>query len=275
MEYFSLTLHTLLEPTSFAVMLGSVVLGIVFGAVPGLTSNMAITLLLPVTFKMTAKLGITTLMSIYVGGMSGGFIAATLVGIPGTPSSIATCFDAYPLSQKGQTTKALGAGILGSFLGTFLSTIIAVFFCPLIAKAAVNLGPWEYFGLCTMAITLVISLSKGNMFKGLAAAFIGLFLSAVGYAPFDATARFTFGVNSISGGINMVALMLGTFAVYQVILNYATDQQNLPTIEKANIRGIGVTLKELRDNVVNIVRSFLIGLWIGFLPGMGAGIFPG
>ena len=272
MEYFSLTLHTLLEPTSFAVMLGSVVLGIVFGAVPGLTSNMAITLLLPVTFKMTAKLGITTLMSIYVGGMSGGFIAATLVGIPGTPSSIATCFDAYPLSQKGQTTKALGAGILGSFLGTFLSTIIAVFFCPLIAKAAVNLGPWEYFGLCTMAITLVISLSKGNMFKGLAAAFIGLFLSAVGYAPFDATARFTFGVNSISGGINMVALMLGTFAVYQVILNYATDQQNLPTIEKANIRGIGVTLKELRDNVVNIVRSFLIGLWIGFLPGMGAGI---
>ena len=272
MEYLSLTLHTLLEPTSFAVMLGSVVLGIVFGAVPGLTSNMAITLLLPVTFKMTAKLGITTLMSIYVGGMSGGFIAATLVGIPGTPSSIATCFDAYPLSQKGQTTKALGAGILGSFLGTFLSTIIAVFFCPLIAKAAVNLGPWEYFGLCTMAITLVISLSKGNMFKGLAAAFIGLFLSAVGYAPFDATARFTFGVNSISGGINMVALMLGTFAVYQVILNYATDQQNLPTIEKANIRGIGVTLKELRDNVVNIVRSFLIGLWIGFLPGMGAGI---
>ena len=99
MEYLSLTLSTLLEPASFAIMLGSVVLGIVFGAVPGLTSNMAITLLLPVTFKMTAKLGITTLMSIYVGGMSGGFIAATLVGIPGTPSSIATCFDAYPLSR--------------------------------------------------------------------------------------------------------------------------------------------------------------------------------
>ncbi|MCH1951999.1 tripartite tricarboxylate transporter permease [Enterocloster sp. OA13] len=272
MEYLSLTLSTLLEPASFAIMLGSVVLGIVFGAVPGLTSNMAITLLLPVTFKMTAKLGITTLMSIYVGGMSGGFIAATLVGIPGTPSSIATCFDAYPLSQKGQTTKALGAGVLGSFLGTFLSTVIAVFFCPLIARAAVNLGPWEYFGLCTMAITLVVSLSKGNMFKGLAAAFIGLLLSSVGYAPFDATARFTFGVSSISGGINMVALMLGTFAVYQVMINYAMDQQNLPEVGKANIKGIGVTLKELKDNAVNIIRSFFIGLWIGFLPGMGAGI---
>ena len=260
------------HPVTLSLIIGGVVAGIVFGAIPGLSAFTALALFLPITFGMEPVNGIAFLISIYVGGVSGGLISAILLGIPGTPSSIATCFDAYPLSQKGQTTKALGAGILGSFLGTFLSTIIAVFFCPLIAKAAVNLGPWEYFGLCTMAITLVISLSKGNMFKGLAAAFIGLFLSAMGYAPFDATARFTFGVNSISGGINMVALMLGTFAVYQVILNYATDQQNLPTIEKANIRGIGVTLKELRDNVVNIVRSFLIGLWIGFLPGMGAGI---
>lgn len=124
MEYFSLTLHTLLEPTSFAVMLGSVVLGIVFGAVPGLTSNMAITLLLPVTFKMTAKLGITTLMSIYVGGMSGGFIAATLVGIPGTPSSIATCFDGYPMAQRGEAGKALGTAIVFSFVGGIFSALI-------------------------------------------------------------------------------------------------------------------------------------------------------
>jgi len=266
------TLQILLQPTCLAVMLGSVILGIIFGAIPGLTSNMAVTLILPLTFKMTSNLGISTLMSIYVGGMSGGFIAATLVGIPGTPSSIATCFDAYPLSQKGQTTKALAAGTIGSFIGTFFSTLIAIFFCPLIAKVAVKLGPWEYFGLCAMAITLVVSLSKGNMFKGLAAACIGLLLSSVGYAPFDATARFTFHITSISGGINMVALMLGTFAIYQVIINYATDQQKLPDVSNSKISGIGITLQEWKDNIANIIRSFLIGLWIGFLPGMGAGI---
>lgn len=265
------SLATIFSPQIFLVMLGSVILGIVFGAIPGLTSNMAVTLLLPLTFKMTSEMGITTLMSVYVGGMSGGFIAATLVGIPGTPSSIATCYDAYPLSQKGKTKKALQVGILASFLGTFLSTLIAMFFCPLIAKVAVNLGPWEYFGLCTMAITLVISLSKGNLLKGLTSAFIGLFITAIGYAPFDATERFTFGIMEFSGGVNMVALMLGTFAMYQVLINFAKKEQNLPDVKAAGMTE-SLTLGEFISNISNIVRSFLIGLWIGFLPGMGAGI---
>lgn len=253
-------------------MLGGVILGVVFGAIPGLTGTMAITLLLPITFTMPAELGIMTLLSIYVGGVSGGFIAATLVGIPGAPSSVATCFDAYPLSQRGETTKALGTGIIGSFIGTFFSTIIAVLFCPLIARFAIMLGPWEYFGLCVCAITLVISLSQGNIFKGMASACLGIFLSSVGFAPFDASRRFTFGIVNINGGIDMVALMLGLFAIYQVATNYALETQELPAIQSKKLRGIGLTLKELKDNTVNIIRSFMIGLWIGFLPGMGAGI---
>lgn len=146
-----------------------------------------------------------------------------------------------------------------------------MFFCPIIAKVAVNLGPWEYFGLCTMAITLVISLSKGNLLKGLASAFIGIFIASVGYAPFDATERFTFGVTEFSGGINMVALMLGTFAMYQVLINYAKKEQNLPDIKSSGMKE-GLSINEFASNISNIVRSFLIGLWIGFLPGMGAGI---
>lgn len=272
MSAFLTALATLCQPASLLLIMLSVILGIIFGAIPGLTSNMAITLLLPLTFKMTSTLAITTLMSIYVGGMSGGFIAATLVGIPGTPSSIATCYDAYPLSQKGQTTKALGAGIIGSFIGTFFSTIIAAFFCPLIAKLAVHLGPWEYFGLCTMAIVLVVSLSQGNIFKGLASGFVGLFASSIGFAPFDATNRFTFHIVGISGGINMIAIMLGTFALYQVLLNYATNQQNLPEVDNSNIHGFGITAHEILSSLRTIIRSFCIGLWIGFLPGMGAGI---
>ncbi len=262
----------LIQPFSIVLMIFGDVLGIIFGAIPGLSGGLAITLLLPLTFTMSANDAITLLAAIYVGGVSGGFISATLIGIPGTPGSVATVFDAYPMSQKGETVKALGVGIIGSFIGTFLSCLIAMFVTQYVARLALMLGPWEYFSLCICAITLVVTLSNGNMFKGLGGACIGLLLSTVGFAPVDGANRFSFGNINLSSGINMVAMMLGLFAVCQVITNYGKKQQALPDVSNIKVSGFGVSIKEILESMKTIVISFFMGLWIGFLPGMGAAL---
>lgn len=272
MDVLSTVLQNLLSPTCLIFMFLGCLMGIIFGALPGLSGTVGVTLLLPMTYGLKSELGIALLISIWVGGVSGGFISATLLGIPGTTSCIATCFDAYPLSKQGKAKKALMTGIIASFIGTFFSCVIAMVLCKYVARIAMMLGPWEYFSLCLCAIVLVISLSKGNMFKGLAGAAIGLLLACVGAAPVDAVERFTFGNYNLYGGINNTAVMLGIFAIYLVVVNYAKGDTALESKEAGSTGGEGLTLKELKDNIVNMFRSFMIGLWIGFLPGMGAGL---
>ncbi|MDL2229439.1 tripartite tricarboxylate transporter permease [Treponema sp. OttesenSCG-928-L16] len=265
-------LISLFNPLSILIIFICTIVGIIFGAVPGLSGGLGVSLLLPLTFGMDTMLSFAMLIAVWVGGISGGFISATLIGIPGAPASIATCFDAYPMSQKGETVRALGIGILASFTGTFLSCIVATFLSPYIADLAMKLGPWEYFSLCFCAITLVAALSKGSIFKGMFAAFLGLFLSTVGVAPLDGSYRFTFGNIYLGGGLDMVALMLGIYAIKQVAGDYAKGQQDLPEVKVGKISGFGVKLTDIVQNIWVILKSFFIGLWIGFLPGMGSGL---
>lgn len=262
----------LMTVKAIALMLFGCTVGIIFGAIPGLSALLGVTLLLPVSFGMLPVNGFALLISVWVGGVSGAFISATLLGIPGSTASIATCYDAYPMAQNGQAVKALGAGIIASFLGTFASVIIATFLSPLIADLAVKLGPWEYFSLCLCAIILVVSLSKGNVFKGLASASMGLLLCSVGIAPIDGFRRFTFGNYNLTGGINIIALVMGFYAIRLIVNDYAVGGVETPNLDCTLEKGIGITFKELKDNIVNLIRSFFIGLWIGFLPGMGAGL---
>jgi len=247
-------------------------LGIVFGAVPGLSSVTAITILLPLTFSLAPATGIILLTSIWIGGCSGGLISAILMGIPGTASSVATCFDGYPMSQKGQSVKALGTGIVSSFIGTTGSLIVSALLCPYIAKFAVMLGPWELFSLCFCAITLVVTISKGDMWMGLISAFMGMLLSSTGFDPLTGTSRFNFGIRSMMSGIDMTAFCIGVFAMANIMTNFAKGETKRPDVTLKGVKGFGISLKELADNAWLIVKSFVTGLWIGFLPGMGAGL---
>ena len=249
-----------------------VIIGIVFGAIPGLASSTALALMLPVAFSMDSYTAIIFLSNVWIGGCSGGLIAAILLGIPGQSSSIATCYDGYPLSQKGESVKALGIGILSSFIGTVGGVLIAYLFCPFIARWAVKLGPWELFSLCFCAIILVVTISKGDIWNGLIAASLGLIFSSVGFSPIDGAKRMTFGIISIYGGINLLALILGIFALGQILKNVAKGKTTNPNVNVSGIRGFGLTMKEFVSNIPNIIRSFMIGLWIGFLPGMGSGL---
>lgn len=272
MDFIVSSLEFLIQPTNFLIILAANVIGIVLGAIPGLSGGLGITIMLPVTFAMGPLKSISMLTSIWIGGVSGSFISAVLVGIPGSGSSIPTCFDGYPMTKNGEAIKALGIGIIASFIGTFFSALIAVFLSPIIADLALKMGPWEYFALCFFAIMLVVSLSKGNMFKGLASAFIGLLLSSIGASPIDGSLRFTYGFPYISGGLNLVGVMLGFFAVQQVLVAHGKGTKDMPNVDMGNITGFGISLKEIASNIVNIVRSFLIGVWIGFLPGMGSSL---
>lgn len=186
-------LGILFQPLNFIMMIVCAVVGCILGAIPGLSGGLGITLILPMTFALDTDLSFSMLVAMYVGGVSGPFIAAVLVGIPGSAASIGTCFDGYPMTKNGQAAKALSIGIIGSFIGTFVSCIVAILCSGTIADVALMLGPWEYFSLCLMAITMVVGLSNGSIFKGLLAAFIGLWLSQVGADMVTNQLRFTFG----------------------------------------------------------------------------------
>ena len=194
------------QPLSFLLMIAGVVIGIIFGSIPGLSASMAVALMLPLTFSMSSSLGMNMLVAVYIGGISGGLISAILLNMPGTASSIATTFDGYPMAQKGEAMRALGIGIVFSFLGSIFSFIILAFFAPKLADIALQFTPIENFGICFFALTMVAILSSGNMVKGLLAGMLGLVFAMVGMAPIDGTRRFTFGSNDLMAGFNTLPL---------------------------------------------------------------------
>ncbi|MEQ3552631.1 tripartite tricarboxylate transporter permease [Pseudonocardia nematodicida] len=252
-----------------AVAVGSAI-GLVIGAVPGLTAMMGLALLLPLTFGMTPGAAIALLLGCYIGGIAGGLVSSTLLGMPGTPSSIATTFDAYPMARKGQPTRALGIGVTASLFGGILGFIGLITLAPLVANVALRLGPFEYFSITALALTLVAVLSSDNMPKGLAAGFLGLLGGSIGFAPIDATERFTFGWEHLWGGIAILPLVIGLFAISEMLRVTMDEGRAIPTVD-VRYRGVGLGLKlaDLTRSWWNIVRSSTIGIVIGVLPGMG------
>jgi len=262
-----------LQPINLLLIIAMVSLGIVFGAIPGLSATLGIALLLPVTFGLSTETSFVLLLAIWIGGVSGTFISAVLIGIPGSSSAIATCFDGFPMTKNGQAGKALGIGMTASFIGSpVVPVALATVLSPVIAEFALHLGPWEYFSLCFCAITLVASLSKGNIFKGIMAAGIGLLMGCIGMDPINGSNRFTFGNIYLSSGISTVAQMLGMFAMCQIIRDSARGEAKMPEADMVDMKGLGVGIRDIVQNIKTIVFAFISGLWIGFLPGMGSGI---
>ena len=252
---------TVLTPTGIFLMLIGVAVGIVFGALPGLSATMAIALFLPVTYAMTSSNAMTLLM-------------ALLLHIPGTPSSVATCFDGHPLVRKGQAAKALGVGVVFSFLGTIFSTILLMFIAPEIARVAINFGNFEFFSIAIFSLTMIATLSSGNMVKGIMAGVIGFMFSTVGTDAIEGTARFTFGQTSLKGGFDMLAVMVGLFAVGEIISAAETSRHTDEEVTQPSMKGIkgfGFSMKEFTSQIWNSLRSALIGMGIGILPGIGGG----
>jgi len=260
------------DPISIALIFFCTGIGIIFGAIPGLTATIAIAMMLPITFSMATTMGISTLVALYIGGISGGLVSAILLNMPGTPSSIATCFDGRPMALKGQGGKALGVGVVFSFVGTVLSIAAMIFIAPPLAAITIKFGAWEYFTVTLFSLTLIASLSGKDIIKGIITAIIGMMFASVGLAPIDGVERFTFGSVELSSGFAMLSVLVGLYAISEVMKTAGTIQngENFVATE-FKMKGFGFSLAEFFGQMKNAVRSALIGIGIGILPGIGGG----
>lgn len=262
----------IMNPVCLLMILAGTAIGIIFGALPGLTSTMAIALCLPITYTLGTTEGLCLLMGLYIGGISGGLISAILLKIPGTPSSIATTFDGGPMAEHGEAGKALGIGVFYSFIGTMLSIAVLIFLAPSIAAWTIKFGPYEYFAIGVFSLTMVGSLVSGSVAKGLASCVLGLCVAQVGSAPITSALRFTFGNHELDNGFAMLPVLIGLFAVTEVFLA-AEDgiKADQGTMRQYKMKGFGISLKEFREQFGNMIRSAAIGIGIGILPGIGGG----
>ncbi len=254
-----------------ALLALGVVIGIVFGASPGLTTSMGLILVLPATYSMDLSMSMAIFLGIYIGGTSGGLITAILLNIPGTPASVPTTFDGAPMARNGQPGKALSLGIVASFFGGTFSFIFLFFLSPKIAEIAIKFSSVEYFSVSFFSIMLVASLAGKSLPKGLASAFLGMAFATIGMAPLDAARRFTFGYNSLDNGFILVAVLIGFYAVIEVIKLAETAGNYNDVKAEYRLRGFDITKNDIKDNVGPFCISSLIGTGIGFLPGIGAG----
>lgn len=257
--------------TIFLITAG-VIVGIIFGAIPGMSAAMALALCLPISFGLGAVQGLSLLLGLYIGGISGGLISAILLKIPGTPSSIATVFDGYPMAQNGEAGKALGVGIVYSFLGGLVSILCLIFISPIIARIALKFSPFEYFAVGVFALTLISSLAEGSIIKGLISGLFGISIALVGSAPIDSYKRFTFGIHDFDAGFSMLTVLIGVYAVAEIISS-SGDKITVGSkdVMKFKMKGFGFSLKEFFGQKWNFIRSSLIGTSIGILPGIGGG----
>lgn len=269
----SQALTVVFQPLTILLIAAGVIVGIIFGSIPGLTATMAIVMFLPVTYSMEASQGISVLMALYIGGISGGLISAILLNIPGTPSSVATCFDGKPMTDKGEAGKALGAGVVFSFIGTIIGIAILVALTPVLCELALMFQSYEYCALAMFSLSMVIALTGRDMVKGLMSAVLGALFATIGLSPIDSRPRFTFGLYQMNNGFTPLVLLIGLFAIAEVMAYAETVREpKIFTINEYKIKGVGFSLKEFISQIPNAIVSALIGTGIGILPGVGGGV---
>ncbi len=260
------------HPASFLCICIGVVMGTIFGCIPGLSTPIALALVLPMVFKMDISLAICLMMGIYCGGVSGGLVSAIMLKIPGSSAAVATTFDGYPMAQRGEGARAMSIGVFASFVGGTFSTLMLMIFATTLAKVALGFGPWEYFGTALMALILATFLMKGDPLKGMITMLIGVLMTTVGLSPIDGVAtRFAFGNVSLKNGFDMVALVIGVFAMPEIVKNAGRILQAKPEIKLEKKIFYILPFKEMRELAGTIMRGSVLGTIVGILPGLGGG----
>ena len=269
MQLFLSSLAQIMTPMILLYILLGVVMGLVFGAIPGLTGTMAIALCLPLTFGMEPTMAFALLIALYIGGISGGLVSAILINIPGTPSSVATTFDGAPMARNGQAGKALGAGTFYSLVGNIFGIAVMIFVAPMLAQVALKFGVYEYTAVSLFALSLVSGLAGKSVTKGLVSCAVGMLLGCFGAAPIDGYARFTFGISGLEAGFASVPALVGLYALKELLAEAKpSGKVNILNVD-THIKGLGFSKKEFVCQIPNMIRSALIGAWIGILPGIG------
>lgn len=262
-------LLNLFNASSLLFLMAGSLGGLIIGVLPGLGPVFALSLFLPLTFSMPAVDALIFLGATYASCVYGGSISAILINTPGTPGSIATCFDGYPMAKKGEGGKALGIATTGSFVGGILGVLALAFIGPMLAEWSLLLGPAEYFMLTLAGLSLVAVAGRGDTKRGLIMGGFGLMLSFFGRDVITGTNRFTFGIHYLEEGIAFVPFVIGVFALSQAMI-LADEKGSIAKAEK--VGGMLEGVKEVFKRPVTLIRSSVLGVVLGIMPGVGINV---
>lgn len=253
---------------AFFALFAGICIGVVGGAIPGLSATMAVALTLPFTFSLQPITGILLLLGVYKGGIFGGSIPAILIKTPGTPASSATILDGHPMAERGEAGRALGMALWASCTADLVSNLALILCAGWLASFALSFGPPEFFALILFSLTIIAGVSGESLLRGILSAVLGLLLATVGLDLVYGTNRFTFGDPNMMGGLNFIAVLIGLFAIPEII---AMAWNPVAHLGKAQALGQSkVSFADYKRSFKSIIRGSIIGVFLGSIPGIGA-----
>lgn len=254
---------------NLAVLLFGVAGGLIMGATPGISPTLAVALLIPFTFSMSATSGLIMLGAVYSAAMTGGAITAILINVPGAPANIATLFDGHKMAVKGQAMSGLHHAMLASGFGGFLGVLVLIFLAPLLSDIAIGFGPSELFWVAVLGITVMGSVGSNSLVLGLLSGALGAWIATIGYSDTFGLERYVF-VPQLSSGIDLVGALIGLFAIPEVLNLLATSREESgKQLYKLNpVRIIDSITEFIRHKTTALISTF-IGVFVGIIPGAG------
>lgn len=262
-------IDVILSPDVLAVIAIGLVVGIIFGALPGIGATVGMAIALPLTIFMDGITALILLASIYSGGMYGGSISAIIFNVPGTPAAAATTFDGYPMTRAGESITALTISAVSSAIGGTITILLLIILTPLLIDILLLFGSIEYFLMAVLGIAMITAVTTGSTVKGIVSGALGLLTATVGVAPTTPEVRYTFGLFELYDGLSFVAIMIGLFAITEMIR--LTPQEGGITDQNSEFAGsISKGIRESIGHPVLMLKSSVIGMAVGALPGAGA-----
>lgn len=263
---FGHSLTNFMDPMSIGLILLSSLVGVVIGALPGLTATMGVALMTTLTLKMPSGQALLVLVCTYVGAIYGGSRSAILLNIPGTPASAASCLDGHALAKQGMAGRAMGIATSGSVLGTLIGMLFLAGFTPVLGDLALKFGAYEFFWLAFFGVIVAGTLTGGDPLKGWIAGLLGIFAASVGQEAIYAYDRFSFGSRDLAGGFNLVPALVGAFGLAELM---ATVRERAAPVKINAFDSVIPKIRDITSHWRTILRSGLIGTFIGILPGVG------
>jgi putative tricarboxylic transport membrane protein len=266
-------LQQLFTPYHLLLVLVGTTVGLFVGAMPGLSATMALAVLLPFTFTMDALAGLIALGSVYMGAIYGGSFAAILINAPGTPSSVATTFEGYPMAKAGRAEEAITAATIASVVGGLFGVFALLVLAPPLAAFSLRFGPPEYFWVAILGLTLIGSLSSGTLLKGLMGGALGVLISIIGVSPIGGESRFTYGFPALQGGVELIVALIGLFVIPELLVMAGTGVGALAKSKLGTARGVLLsTTRKVLSMPGNLLRSVIVGEIVSVIPGAGGNI---
>jgi putative tricarboxylic transport membrane protein len=268
-------LFDLLGSAAIIYMVLGLILGIIFGAMPGFGATLGIVLLIPFTFGMDPTTALPMLAGVYSGAIYGGSITAVLIGIPGTSSSAPTVLDGYEMTKKGESRKALTTAVISSSVGAFIGGTTLLIFATTLSQFTLLFGPAEYFMIAVFGLTIIAALVGDSIVIGIISGLIGLFLATIGLDSISGADRFTFGQVYLIEGLPLIPVILALFAFprsLEMIGEVLRNKSNNVSKKEINLKGKAISFKEMSKMWRLLLRSSFLGTFVGMIPGAGANI---